>query len=153
MVLTRVLEGQQGLGGFFEVQTRPNTVKHVEWYGRCSMQRCYRTTHSALSHAVRLSAPRHFLCRATVQHGRHRAFTTTTARQAGPLKVQSELEQRIAKIPIERFRNVRSPKLKEEAVERLADILSVLHCRARRSWQVYAQRSTTGAHGDHQGRR
>jgi len=70
------------------------------------MQRCYRTTQSALSHAVRSSAPRHLLCRATVQHGRHRAFTTTTARHSGPLKVQSELEQRIAKIPIERFRNV-----------------------------------------------
>ncbi|KAK0941237.1 Translation factor guf1 mitochondrial [Friedmanniomyces endolithicus] len=69
------------------------------------MQQCYRTTHSALSRAVRLVAPGPLLCRASVQHGRHRAFTTTIPRQAGPLKVQSELEQRIAKIPIERFRN------------------------------------------------
>jgi len=108
-VLTRVLEGQQSLGGFFEVKTRPNTLEHIEQHGSCSMQQCYRTTHSALSRAVRLVAPGPLLCRASVQHGRHRAFTTTIPRQAGPLKVQSELEQRIAKIPIERFRNVWSP--------------------------------------------
>jgi len=62
-----------------------------------------------LSQAVRSFALAHVVCRATLQRGRHRAFTTIAARQAGPLKVQSELEQRIAKIPIERFRNVRSP--------------------------------------------
>ncbi|KAI7549227.1 Translation factor GUF1, partial [Hortaea werneckii] len=40
-----------------------------------------------------------------IRDGFKRSFTTTSVRRAGPLKVQGELEQRIAKIPIERFRN------------------------------------------------
>ncbi|KAK5129501.1 Translation factor guf1 mitochondrial [Meristemomyces frigidus] len=66
------------------------------------MQRCFRTLHSAraryapsvpggLGHATRQAAPR--------------AFTTTPPRLASPLKIVSALEQRIAAIPIERFRN------------------------------------------------
>lgn len=64
------------------------------------MQRCLSTSHNALSYvrAVRtLFQPLH-------TH-RARQFTTSHTRQAGPLKVQSELERRISDIPIDRFRN------------------------------------------------
>ena len=58
-----------------------------------------RTPHNAfhrhLHQCIRISASRH--------GGRN--FSATRHRPAGPLKVQSDLEKRIADIPIERFRN------------------------------------------------
>ena len=58
------------------------------------MQRCFRTSHNALSQHVYYAITRNA-----------RAFTTTISRLASPLKVVSELERRIAAIPIDRFRN------------------------------------------------
>lgn len=66
------------------------------------MQQCYRTIHSAF----RRCAPIYARAPVATQHGCHRAFTTTPSLSAGSSrKVQSELEKRIAAIPIERFRN------------------------------------------------
>ena len=67
------------------------------------MRRCLPTLHNAINHA-RLS--RNACSTRVARNGGLRAFTTSIHRPAAsPLKVQSELEQRIAQIPIERFRN------------------------------------------------
>ncbi|KAK5127228.1 Translation factor guf1 mitochondrial [Meristemomyces frigidus] len=58
------------------------------------MQLWSRTSHSALHSYTRC-----------LSNGFSRGFTTTASRLAGPLKVQSAVEQRITKIPIDRFRN------------------------------------------------
>ncbi|KAF2769080.1 translation factor GUF1, mitochondrial [Teratosphaeria nubilosa] len=63
------------------------------------MQSCFRTTHSALGLLSRSYV-------AFLRDGFRRSFTNTAARHAAtPSKVQSQLEQRIAAIPIARFRN------------------------------------------------
>ncbi|KAK4539661.1 Translation factor guf1 mitochondrial [Oleoguttula mirabilis] len=64
------------------------------------MQACFRTSHSATRQYAQST-----VLRAGARHAFSRSFTTTAARLAGPLKVQSAVEQRIAAIPIERFRN------------------------------------------------
>ncbi|KAK3709093.1 Translation factor guf1 mitochondrial [Vermiconidia calcicola] len=66
------------------------------------MRRCPRTLHNALRGYPRLRD-----CNAIRGSGNGwRCFASTPHRQAAsPLKVQSELEKRIAAIPIERFRN------------------------------------------------
>jgi len=69
------------------------------------MQRCFRTTHSALRRYVPPLGAYPDAGAVTARNGFHRSFTTSAPRLAGPLRVQSELEQRIAKIPIDRFRN------------------------------------------------
>ncbi|KAI7219451.1 Translation factor GUF1 [Hortaea werneckii] len=68
------------------------------------MQSCCWPLRSALRQRHSLTSPTGVWTSA-IRDGFQRSFTTTSARRAGPLKVQGELEQRIAKIPIERFRN------------------------------------------------
>lgn len=65
------------------------------------MRRWTRTLHNALKHTATRPSIFH-----TVKNGSLRSFTTVpTLRAASPLKVKSDLEQRIEQIPIERFRN------------------------------------------------
>lgn len=68
------------------------------------MRRCLTTLHNAL-HCVRVSKRPSPIRVRVLGDDIVRGFTTSAARAAGPLRVQSELEKRIAAIPIERFRN------------------------------------------------
>ncbi|EMC92100.1 hypothetical protein BAUCODRAFT_134026 [Baudoinia panamericana UAMH 10762] len=63
------------------------------------MRQCYQATHKALRLYAHRSVPI-FAGRRGLRH-----FTSTTSLRAALRKVQSELEQRIAAIPISRFRN------------------------------------------------
>lgn len=64
------------------------------------MQRCFPTSHNALNPL------RHRVAFQTAADGWRRTFTATPPRPAAVrFKVQSEVERRIAQIPIERFRN------------------------------------------------
>jgi translation factor GUF1, mitochondrial len=72
------------------------------------MQSCFRTTHSALRSLFNRPRIDASLARNGILNALRpaRSFTTSPPRLAArPLHVQSELEQRIAKIPIDRFRN------------------------------------------------
>ncbi|KAK4556615.1 Translation factor guf1 mitochondrial [Recurvomyces mirabilis] len=69
------------------------------------MQQCYRTIHNAIRQGVNLSPHHTNSWKAIARHGFSRAFTTSASWKASPLKVKSDLERRIADIPIERFRN------------------------------------------------
>lgn len=62
------------------------------------MRRCFRQVDNAFATWSCLSQPPH------IRHGL-RAFSTSPSLAAAQLKVQSELEKRIAAIPIDRFRN------------------------------------------------
>jgi translation factor GUF1, mitochondrial len=65
------------------------------------MQRCYRTIHNAFRLSVRQSPPQLHHAALLERH-----FNSTPALSAASSsKVQSELERRIAAIPISRFRN------------------------------------------------
>lgn len=66
------------------------------------MRPCLRTLHNALR--AEPSSSRLWVLQA-LQHGPRRAFHGSRPRFATPSKVKSDLEQRISKIPIERFRN------------------------------------------------
>lgn len=69
------------------------------------MQRCFRTTHSALRQSISSLCSGVGITNCAACNGFTRSFTTTAPRLAGPLKVQSQLEKRIAAIPTDRFRN------------------------------------------------
>lgn len=63
------------------------------------MRRWLRTPHNAFHRQTQSSI------RTSVIHNGWRNFSATGNRPAGPLRVQSDLEKRIADIPIDRFRN------------------------------------------------
>ncbi|KAK3678907.1 Translation factor guf1 mitochondrial [Recurvomyces mirabilis] len=69
------------------------------------MQRCYRTIHNAICQGVNLSPLHTTSWEALARHGFSRTFTTSASWKASPVRVKSDLERRIADIPIERFRN------------------------------------------------
>lgn len=68
------------------------------------MLSCFRTTHSTLP-ALRSSFLQSATAHRLAQDGLRRAFASSATKFAAPAKGQSALEQRIAAIPIERFRN------------------------------------------------
>ncbi|WPH01753.1 translation factor guf1, mitochondrial [Acrodontium crateriforme] len=69
------------------------------------MQQWSRATLDAFRSLGRSPAIRSTFAACANSNGFHRSFSQTASFLAGPLKVQSELEQRISKIPIDRFRN------------------------------------------------